>query len=146
MEWGRLLFGFNGRANRTRYWLASAIYFVIGLILTGLGYFLSDNLVFQVVGSIIDLVVLVSLFIVARKRLHDRNKSGWYLVLFYITPGVLIAAGALISLTDNETASMIGNVLWLIAGAIGLWTFVEMGCLRGSIGANQYGPDPIAAG
>jgi uncharacterized membrane protein YhaH (DUF805 family) len=26
--------------------------------------------------------------------------------------------------------------------AIGLWAFVELGCLRGTIGANAYGSDP----
>ena len=29
--------------------------------------------------------------------------------------------------------------------AIVIWAFVELGCLRGTVGANQYGPDRLAA-
>ena len=46
------------------------------------------------------------------KRWHDRGKSGWW---------VLIA---------------------LIPIVGGIWTFVECGCLRGTVGPNQFGPDP----
>jgi uncharacterized membrane protein YhaH (DUF805 family) len=35
-------------------------------------------------------------------------------------------------------------LLSLVSLAISLWGFVELGCLRGTIGPNQYGPDPIA--
>ena len=38
------------------------------------------------------IVILISSLAVGVKRLHDRNKSGWYLVLFYIVPGILMAA------------------------------------------------------
>ncbi len=27
--------------------------------------------------------------------------------------------------------------------AISIWGFVEIGCLRGTEGPNQYGPDPL---
>jgi uncharacterized membrane protein YhaH (DUF805 family) len=34
--------------------------------------------------------------------------------------------------------------LMVLAGALGLWAFVELGLLRGTAGANAYGPDPLA--
>jgi len=34
--------------------------------------------------------------------------------------------------------------IWLLAFAILIWAFVDLGCLRGSIGQNKYGPDPLA--
>jgi uncharacterized membrane protein YhaH (DUF805 family) len=36
-----------------------------------------------------------------------------------------------------------GFVLHLVAFAITVWAFVELGCLRGTVGPNQYGPDPL---
>ena len=46
------------------------------------------------------------------KRWHDRNRSGW----FYFV---------------------------LLIPVVGLvWTLVEAGCLRGTIGENRFGPDP----
>jgi len=31
-----------------------------------------------------------------------------------------------------------------VSFAINIWALVELGCLRGTIGANQYGSDPRA--
>jgi uncharacterized membrane protein YhaH (DUF805 family) len=31
---------------------------------------------------------------------------------------------------------------WLMI--VGIWFFIELGCLRGTAGDNQYGPDPLA--
>jgi uncharacterized membrane protein YhaH (DUF805 family) len=28
-------------------------------------------------------------------------------------------------------------------GIIGLWNLIELGFLRGTIGTNEYGPDPV---
>ena len=36
-----------------------------------------------------------------------------------------------------------GFVLHLVSFAITVWAFVELGCLRGTVGPNQYGPDPL---
>ena len=46
------------------------------------------------------------------KRFHDRNKSGWW-VLIALIP---------------------------LVGA--LWIVIECGFLRGTVGDNRYGPDP----
>ena len=70
------------------------------------------------------------------KRLHDRDKSAWWLVLFYVVPGIL-------SSLANQMD--FGFVLHLVSFAITVWAFVELGCLRGTVGPNQYGPDPLEA-
>ena len=59
-------------------------------------------------------------------------------------PASLVTAGMVIG-TIMEDSIVIASVLGLAAFAIGVWAFVELGCLRGTIGANQYGPDPLAA-
>jgi uncharacterized membrane protein YhaH (DUF805 family) len=38
---------------------------------------------------------------------------------------------------------LIGGALTLVASAILIWAFVELACLRGTIGPNRYGPDPL---
>ena len=40
----------------------------------------------------------------------------------------------------------LGAVVALIGFAVSIWAIVELGILRGTIGANQYGPDPLPAG
>jgi uncharacterized membrane protein YhaH (DUF805 family) len=75
---------------------------------------------------------------VATKRLHDRNKSAWWLVPFYALPVVLDGAG-------NAVDAIMGIVLSLASLAISIWALVELGFLRGTPGPNAYGPDPLGA-
>lgn len=70
------------------------------------------------------------------KRLHDRNKSGWWIVPFGIAPILLAKAG------DRLGDSYPADFVMLIATALSLWGFVEMLCLRGTRGPNRFGPDP----
>ena len=72
------------------------------------------------------------------KRLHDRNKSGWWTVPFCIAP-IVLGIGAN-WLGDSWPA----DLLILVMVALGLWGFVEILCLRGTSGPNRFGPDPLA--
>jgi uncharacterized membrane protein YhaH (DUF805 family) len=142
MDWGHLFFKFNGRINRAKFWIAALVYAVINIILAAIGYAMDQGGAFQAVNGIVQLVILVSSISVGVKRLHDRDKSGWYLLLFYLVPGVLIATASVLGMT-MEDSTIIAGILGLIAFAVCVWAFVELGCLRGTIGANRFGPDPL---
>jgi uncharacterized membrane protein YhaH (DUF805 family) len=144
MDWGQLFFKFNGRINRAKFWIAVLIYTAINIVMAILGYVSDDNAIFQAVNGMLGIVIFISSLAVGVKRLHDRNKSGWYLVLFYIIPSILIVAGIAVG-TIMEDSIMIASILGLVAAAIGIWAFIELGCLRGTEGPNQYGPDPLPA-
>ena len=143
MNWGHLFFNFDGRVNRAKFWIAALIFAAINVVLAILGYVMDQSVVFQALNSMLGIVILISSIAVGVKRLHDRNKSGWYLLLFYLVPSMLVVIGVLIG-AFVEDSTIIATVLGLLAFAIGVWAFVEMGCLRGTIGVNQYGPDPVA--
>jgi uncharacterized membrane protein YhaH (DUF805 family) len=69
------------------------------------------------------------------KRLHDRNKSASWLVVFWLLPPVLQPIGKRIEGT---------GLIFILAGlAIWIWGLVEIGFLRGAVGPNQYGPNPL---
>jgi uncharacterized membrane protein YhaH (DUF805 family) len=72
------------------------------------------------------------------KRLHDREKSGWWLLIWYIAPAVLVGIGAVIG-------DIAASVSFIAALAFYIWMFVELGCLKGTTGPNMYGPDPLPA-
>ena len=143
MDWGSLFFKFSGRINRAKYWLAALIYVVIYLVLAAVGYATDQSVAYQAINGMLNIVIFISSLAVGIKRLHDRNKSGWYLLLFYIVPGILVTAAAVMYVTMDD-ATLTSAVLGLAAFAVGVWAFVELGCLRGTVGANRYGPDPIA--
>src|SRR5215213_8769725 len=142
MNWGHLFFNFSGRINRAKYWIAMLVYSAIYIVLTVAGYATGNGAIYQAVNGMLNIVILISSLAVGVKRLHDRNKSGWYLVLFYIVPGILLVAGIAFG-TFMEDSIVIASILGLAAFAIGVWAFVELGCLRGTIGPNRYGPDPL---
>jgi uncharacterized membrane protein YhaH (DUF805 family) len=140
MDWGNLFFKFDGRINRGKFWIAALVYAVLDLTLVIIGYLLDENGAFQAINGMLGIVILISAIAVGIKRLHDRNKSGWYLLPFYLLPGILLGAG----LMFPERSNIVATVLALLAFAISIWAFVELGCLRGTIGVNPYGPDPVA--
>lgn len=93
---------------------------------------------------------VVWLFALVR-RLHDRGRSGWWLLAIYGLPVGLGFVGALV--TDYLKAQGQPEELvmaWIITfGSITLipmlWGAAELLVLRGNAGQNRYGPNPIGA-
>ena len=143
IDWTHLFFGFSGRINRARFWLAILVFFIINIIVAILQLALGS------LGDILAFVVGIALFIsgiaVALKRLYDRNKPWWWLLIFYIAPAVLIGIGSILGIiaVAADSSGIIASLFFIAGGAIMIWAFVELGCLRGTIGPNQYGPDPL---
>jgi uncharacterized membrane protein YhaH (DUF805 family) len=81
-------------------------------------------------------------FSIATERLHDRDKSAWWLVVFYLVPGVL-GQFAKAAWFAGAAGTVLDYILALAGFALTIWGFVEIGCLRGTAGSNTYGPDPL---
>jgi uncharacterized membrane protein YhaH (DUF805 family) len=142
----RLFFSFRGRAGRAAFWLVSLTWGVLGLgfdaiwSATGAAQVqVGRNHFVDVAFALPLLVMLVSCVAIAVKRLHDRNRSAWWILLFYVAPPVLQAIAPLDAL---ESVVMVS--LMILSGALSLWALIELGCLRGTRGPNRHGPDPLA--
>ena len=114
----QVLFSFKGRIGRGTLWGVWLSITVVGFVIEFLfgGSFGSGYEGFGVSISIYFLYLILSVWIsfaIQVKRWHDRNKSGWMLLINFIP--------------------IIG---WL-------WAFVELGFLKGTTGPNQYGEDPL---
>jgi len=151
MNLGNLLFSFEGRINRAKFWLAVLI-FVVASIVAGVIAFVSPSEALgTLINAVVSLVTFVSGIFVAIKRLHDRDKSGWWLLLFYIAPGLLAVIGGVTwmfaAMGEGGGAGAVGFAFVCLAGAaaVSIWAFVEFGCLRGTVGSNRYGPDPLTS-
>jgi uncharacterized membrane protein YhaH (DUF805 family) len=126
-QMSNLLFSVQGRANRAKFWLVALGIVVVEVILFAVilgGAALSGDpeQIAAAMGPVAGVVILVFVVIatwisiaVAVKRYHDRNKSGWWVLIVFVP--------------------VIG----------GLWYLIECGFLRGTSGPNTYGPDPLAA-
>ena len=159
-----LLFGFSGRANRGKFWLAVVLWIIFWSIAVPvcvlaaiiiLGLHLPDislphdeliaryvRLAFDYLGLLIVFIAFtvvswISAFAVGVKRLHDRDKSGWWILLFYLAPSVLG------SIANTSEQAVVSFVFGLASFVISIWGLVELGFLRGTVGPNPYGPDPL---
>src|SRR6266496_770785 len=144
MPMTQLLFSFQGRLNRKPYWMTAIATMLIIIVLLLFALILIREQRFEFAG--LTLVLLVILYIpliwiglaIGAKRLHDRDKSAWWLLVFYAAPGILSTAG-------NRMEDVGFIILHIISFGISVWAFVELGCLRGTPGPNRYGPDPLSA-
>jgi uncharacterized membrane protein YhaH (DUF805 family) len=116
------LFSFKGRIRRSDYWIGMIIIFIgmvaVASVLAGIWKVdLADR--YDLRASAIQAgVVLLFMWpnlAVSVKRLHDRDQSGWWILLSFLP--------------------VIGNV----------WTLVNLGILRGTPGGNRYGAEPARA-
>ena len=150
LQW--LLFSFNGRINRAKYWLVFLFNMVVpnvagvfALATLGAfeiepasGEFESPGLwIAGLMGLAIFVFSMWTTLAAAVKRLHDRNKSGWWILVFGVLPVALGAVSVLL-----RDAALVGI---LAACGVWLWGFIELGCLKGTAGPNAYGPDPLPA-
>jgi uncharacterized membrane protein YhaH (DUF805 family) len=96
----------------------------------------------NVIALLILIPIVVSAILVGIKRLHDRNRSAWWLVALYGMPilGLLLSDFR----EDTVASSLPIIVIHYVGFAALIWAIIELGCLRGTIGGNQYGGDPLA--
>ena len=107
---------FSGRAIRSEFWYWTLFCILVSVVLglidqrlnpgTGIGAF-----------SVLNTIILLALFLpslaISVRRLHDIDRTGWWVLL---------------DLT-----------------AIGSLVLIYWACLRGTVGTNRFGPDPMPA-
>jgi len=152
MNLGHLLFGFEGRINRLPYWLSGIALGAVMAIAIGVLY--STVPVSPWVTVLPTLLVLWPLTATSVKRAHDRNRTPWILAPTFVAEFVLIVLAFTgsepIKIGDSSSAAMPEGaalfifVLAVLNFAYQLYLLVELGFLRGTIGPNRYGPDPLA--
>src|SRR5262245_17686499 len=144
MSLTQLQSSFNASLNRKPYLtmvISTTLVFIL-LLLLALATIREYGLEFLLVTIAIIVVLYIPLIWIGlalgAKRLHDRDKSAWWLLVFYALPTILSTAA-------DRTEDVQFIILHLISFGITVWAFVELGCLRGTIGPNRYGPDPLSA-
>ena len=112
MDWRQFLFSFQGRVGRQQYWLmvALTVPFVIAAAIINGGFHHDPA---ETPGVLVLLPMLWPAFAVTIKRWHDRDKSGWWILINLIP--------------------VLGD----------LWSLIENGFLKGTPGENRFGPDPL---
>ncbi len=153
-----LLFGYKGRINRTQYWVGilgsgtviGAIAFVMAFSMI-MGAAAAPKTSVESVGfglmAVIGVLVALSGWVTTAlqwKRFHDRGRPGWIALLPLIPAAMILTqmvSGTFGGAPGGRVIADIGPWIFL-NWAIGLYFFVELGCLAGNAGANKYGNPP----
>lgn len=150
MDAWTFFFGFQGRINRAKYWLALLIFFVVDVALGLIGLALGKSVVFQIASSAANVAIFISTLAISIRRLHDCDRSAWWLLLFYVGPFLVGFSGWAFlwatagSFGDLRLFSLFLLRLGLLAAiALAIWGQVEIGFRRGGTGYNRFGADPL---
>jgi uncharacterized membrane protein YhaH (DUF805 family) len=107
------LFSATGRISRSQYWLKWALPVIVVTIVIEIIVFAAlDPSAVSIIIGIYSLLLIYPSVIIYIKRAHDRDRSGWFILLFLVP-------------------------------ILNFWPLIELLFLRGTIGPNQYGPDPV---
>src|SRR5215469_2333549 len=159
-SFGQFYFSPYGRISRSQYWLR----FILPCLAISFGLRIAAEIIDEESASYAVISLLRTLFslvafwpgiAVLVKRIHDRGKSGWTCLLFYVPTvlfGILLvawlasaiaaaAAGVVFAMPPLGALGIIVIVFGIMSVGVSLWFFIEFGCMRGTIGANRYGPD-----
>jgi len=138
-------FSFKGRIGRKRYWALTLLYTFA--LLVGMGMVVTLGIVLDAGSNDATTFVLVAIAIIflltmtfaiaaiGVRRLHDRGKVGYWLVLYYAVP---------LWLSKSAGLDVVGLLVTAAALGIFIWSLVDLGFLHGETGSNAFGSDPLA--
>jgi uncharacterized membrane protein YhaH (DUF805 family) len=152
---------FSGRSRRMEYWMWVLFQFLIGMafwvvmMVVGGGMMMSggDPRTMMAAGGAV--VIIMALFgllwlaflipgiAVAVRRLHDTERTGWW-VLAPLCGYVVMGIGAALIAASPDSPGLGGIVAligWLMTIGLAITLIVFM-FLEGTKGPNKYGPDP----
>jgi uncharacterized membrane protein YhaH (DUF805 family) len=139
------LFAFTGRTARAPFWITyvvgTSLLFFAANLSTLVGT-VAKPVAYVLIAAMIP--VLVAYIATIVRRLHDRNRTGWWAIAFIFVPGFLygFVMGALSSDVLKEQSAIF---LLIVALLVWGWGLIELGVLRGTVGPNRYGEDPLGS-
>jgi uncharacterized membrane protein YhaH (DUF805 family) len=126
-------FDFHGRARRSEFWWYILVVIVLQVVLGIIQRFIGT----QLLTGLLSLALLLPNLGVAVRRLHDINKTGWW-ILLPLAPMVL---ALIFTFMFQWTIAMILGVATLACSILLIYWYAQ----PGTAGQNPYGPDPKKA-
>jgi len=159
-----LFTSFSGRINRAKWWIGMIVLWVIAI---GSSFLLNPGLLAAMTNPeqyandpealtelgrptlamiIAGVVLTILMLAVIIKRLHDRNWPSWVgLLVSVLYLGATVASYFMLYTAESMVTAQ-SSILPLSAVqfAVFLFLLIDNGMLKGTVGPNQYGADPLA--
>lgn len=146
---------FTGRASRAEFWW----YFLAVIVASIVARIIDNILGMHLMGPYgpLSLILMVGLLVpniaVAVRRLHDTDRSGWWILLpvvpyclAFVLGGAALMGGAAAGSAMGMGAGMGIATIFLLIGAACAILLLVFYCLPGTPGDNRYGPNPYGSG
>ena len=146
---------FTGRAPRAEFW-----WYFLAVIIASIVARIIDNILgmslmgpYGPLSLILMLGLLVPNIAVGVRRLHDTDRSGWWILLpvvpyclAFVLGGAAMMGGAASGSAMGMGAGMGIAAIFLLIGAACALLLLVFYCLPGTPGDNRYGPNPYGSG
>ncbi|KAF5077358.1 Inner membrane protein YhaH [anaerobic digester metagenome] len=127
---------FTGRESRRTFWYFVLFNIIFSLIINLIGKILHTD----ILSTIYSLALFLPSLGASIRRLHDINKSGWWILLGYIPFAIFLIVIPLAFV--SRSAALGGLILiWLLSLASIIWLIV-LEATAGTPGENKYG-EPV---
>ena len=148
----RAAFSFRGRLGRLSFWgrhlagvaiYLATVFVAAGTALVGLAV---PPFFWVIVTLLMALAILFVVLSAWTRRLHDRDRSGWWLLgygFLVLGPNTATDAMRLAGWAVPDAASAASDVMAVVTLAV---ASIDLGCLRGTRGPNRFGDDPVEPG
>lgn len=150
MTWKSIFFDFDGRISRQQWWLAMIAVMLVSIALSFLANPMSWFSASQaqrgpnLAETLLSLALLIPETAITVKRFNDRDWPQWlpYAYAIAYLAFILLDHHGLLLAGDKPTTfefAFLGGF-----AAIVVIIIIDNGLLRGTVGPNRYGPDPLS--
>ena len=168
MEWMlmplRRYADFSGRSRRMEFWMWQVFKCIVGIVIWGIFFAVAGSallsgdptaivavggaaLIVWLVAMIFGLVIIIPDIAVAVRRLHDTNRSGWWLLAPVVPYLVMVFSAVGAGMMGGKGGMAAGGLVAIIAMIAFLGVCILLLVfyfMEGTRGPNRYGPDPKA--
>ena len=130
----------RGRITRTEWWIGTIILLIIDGIAAALNR-LAGISSLAVLLALVFLLILYCALAVTVKRLHDRDRRGWWILMFPLGFVVLVSV---LGTFGDDLDPMLYYTLLALTLIIAAAAVMELGLRQGTAATNRYGADPLA--
>ena len=146
----RRYFEFGGRSSRYEFWFFVLFVTIFSIVASFIDVLLfgADQESVGIVSPIVSLVHLIPGIAVSVRRLHDIDRTGWWILLPFVALVVMaVLLGGVMLTAEDPAAGLAGlGASMVIVGLVYLAVLIVLivfYCTRGTPGPNRFGPEPV---
>jgi uncharacterized membrane protein YhaH (DUF805 family) len=150
----RRYFDFSGRSSRAEFWFFVLFVFILSVVANVLDVVLLGSYGYgaAVLSSLVSLIHFIPSLSVSVRRLHDIDRTGWWIMLAFVpVAGLIVAMGGSVMMMfgggeidgmSGLAAMGTGLMLTALIFLIVLIVLLVFYCTPSTPGPNRYGPPP----